>query len=145
HPALQGAMKPYVILAVIVFAGILPFSSRAVFMDEHIFLKIAENAQHHWLFPQDMPSTFFGEPLPNFAGQTHPPVGEYYLALVFAALGRFSEVSFRLAFSVFSIATVLAFYYLARRFTEQPFLVALLFALTPAFFVMSPTLMMDIP
>src|SRR5262245_1458430 len=138
-------MKKYAALALIVFAGIIPFASRAVFIDEHIFLRIAENARHNPAFPQEVSSVFFGMPVANFAAQTHPPVGEYYLALLHLALGRFSEVHFRLLFSFFPIVTVLAFYSLARRFTEQPFLVALLFAWTPAFFVMSPTLMMDIP
>jgi 4-amino-4-deoxy-L-arabinose transferase-like glycosyltransferase len=138
-------MKPYFALACIVLVGIVPFSSRAVFMDEHIYLRIAKTAQHNWLFPQDSPSVFFGLPTANDVAITHPPVGQYYLALEYMILGRFSEVPFRLLFAVFPIATVLAFYSLARRLTKQPFLVALVFALSPAFFVMSPTLMMDIP
>jgi 4-amino-4-deoxy-L-arabinose transferase-like glycosyltransferase len=138
-------MKQYFILAVIVLAGIIPFSSRAVFMDEHIFLKIADNAQNNFWFPQDIPSVFFGIPMANFAAHTHPPVGEYYLAAIYRVIGHFSEVPFRLLFSLFPIAAVLAFYFVARRFTEDPFLVALLFALSPAFFVMAPTLMMDMP
>src|SRR5215475_10814575 len=138
-------MKQYMILAVIVMAGIIPFSSRAVFMDEHIFLKIADNAQHNFWFPQDTPSVFFGIPMANFAAHTHPPVGEYYLAAISRVTRNFSETRFRLLFSVFPIAAVLAFYFIARRFTGHPFLVSLLFALSPAFFVIAPTLMMDIP
>src|ERR1700722_12056340 len=138
-------MKNYLILAVIVLCEIAPFSSRAVYMDEHIFLHLAESAQHHWLFPSDTPGMFFGIPVRNFAAHTHPPVGEYFLAMLYLTVGKFSEIPFRLAFSVFSMATVLAFYFLARRFTEEPFSVTLLFAVSPAFLVMSPTLMMDIP
>ncbi len=138
-------MRPYVLLAAIVLAGILPFSSRAVYMDEHIFLQIARSAQTNWLFPQDTPGIFFGTLKPNFAAHTHPPVGEYYLALVYSIFGEFREIPFRLAFSVFSIAAVLGFYNLARRFTPHPFLLSLLFAFTPAFFIYSPTMMMDIP
>jgi hypothetical protein len=138
-------MKAYVLLAAIVLAGILPFSSRAVFMDEHIFLQLARSAQTNWLFPSDTPGLFFGTPLPHFADHTHPPAGEYYLALVYALLGEFREAPFRLLFSVFPIAAAAAFYSLAQRFTERPFFVSLLFVVSPAFFVMSPTLMMDIP
>jgi 4-amino-4-deoxy-L-arabinose transferase-like glycosyltransferase len=138
-------MKRYLLLAAVVLAGVIPFSSRAVFLDEHIFLQIARSAQTHWLFPQDTPGMFFGEPLPNFAAHTHPPVGEYSLALIYAVLGGFHEVSFRIIFSVFSIIAIFAFYKLAERFTERPLYVALLFALTPAFFIYTPTLMMDIP
>jgi hypothetical protein len=138
-------MKQYLALAGIVLAGIAPFASRAVFIDEHIYLRIAETAQHDWLFPQDAPSVFFGLPTSNDVAITHPPVAQYYLALEYLILGRFSEVPFRLLFSVFPVLAVLAFYSLARRLTNQPFLVALMFALSPAFFVISPTLMMDIP
>lgn len=138
-------MKPYVLLAAVVFAGIVPFSSRAVFMDEHIYLQIARSAQTNWLFPQDTPKLFFGMREPTFVAHTHPPVGEYYLAVLYKALRGFREVPFRLLFSIFPIAAVLAFYLLAQRFTIHPLLVSLLFALSPSFFVYSPTLMMDIP
>ena len=138
-------MKVFLLLSAVVLAGIIPFSTRAVFLDEHIFLQIAKQAQTQWLFPQDTPGMFFGTPLSNFSAHTHPPVGEYYLALIYALLGGFNEVSFRILFSVFAIVAVLAFYKLASRFTASPLYVSLLFALTPAFFVYMPTLMMDIP
>ena len=69
-------VKLYVLLAAIVLAGIIPFSSRAVYMDEHIFLQIARSAQSNWLFPNDTPGLFFGTPLANFASHTHPPIGD---------------------------------------------------------------------
>ncbi|HEX5000084.1 MAG TPA: hypothetical protein VFY29_17825, partial [Terriglobia bacterium] len=138
-------MKRYALLTAVVLATVIPFASRAVFMDEHIFLNIARSAQTHWFFPQDTPGMFFGSVVPDFASHTHPPVGEYYLALIYAVMGRFEDTPFRLAFSVFPIAAVLAFYSLARRFVAEPLWVALLFALSPAFVVYAPTLMMDVP
>src|SRR5438067_1160736 len=110
-------MKRYAILTFLVLAGIVPFSSRAVFMDEHIYLQIAKSAQTNWLFPHDTPGMFFGIQKANYADHTDPPVGEYYLAFVYALLGRFHEVSFRLLFSIFPIIAVLSFFSLARRFT----------------------------
>src|SRR5262245_41009259 len=138
-------MRNYLLLAAIVLVCIVPFVSRAVYLDEHIYLQIARSAQTNLMFPQDTTETFFGIVVPNFASHTHPPVGEYFLALLYWALGSFREVPFRLAFSIFPIAAVLGFYNLARRFTPHPFLVALMLALRPAFFVYTPTLMMDIP
>ena len=138
-------MRNYVLLAAIVLAGIIPFSSRAVYMDEHIFLHVARSAHTNWSFPQDTPWVFFGTRTSNLAAHTHPPAGEYYLALLYALFGEFREIPFRLAFSIFAMAAVLGFYSLARRFTPHPFLVALIFAASPAFFVYSSTLMMDIP
>jgi 4-amino-4-deoxy-L-arabinose transferase-like glycosyltransferase len=142
---MKVGMKRYSVLILVVLAGVVPFSSRAVFLDEHIFLKIARNAHDNWLFPQDMPGMFFGIPLENYSAHTHPPVGEYVLALIYALLGGFDEVSFRLLYSAFSILAVLSFYKLALRFTTAPLYVSLLFAVTPAFFLYMPTLMMDIP
>src|SRR5215831_1644231 len=138
-------MRNYVLLAAIVLAGIIPFSSRAVYLDEHIFLHVAPSAQTNWFFPQDTPWVFFGTRSANLAAHTHPPVGEYYLALLYSIFGQFREVPFRIAFSIFPIGAVLGFYNLARRFTPHPFLVALLFAANAAFFVYSSTMMMDIP
>jgi hypothetical protein len=143
--AYARVVKRYVLLTAVVLAAVIPFSSRAVFMDEHIFLQIARSAQTQWLFPQDTSGMFFGTAVPNFAAHTHPPVGEYVLALAYALLGRFDEVSFRLLFAVFPIMAVLAFYRLATRFVSDPFWVTLLFAVSPAFFVYAPTLMMDVP
>src|SRR5262245_60885631 len=138
-------MRNYVVLAVIVLAGIIPFSSRAVYLDEHIFLHVAQSVRTNWFFPQDTPWVFFGTRGASLAAHTHPPVGEYYLALLYSIFGQFREVPFRIAVSVFPIAAVLGFYNLARRFTPHPFLVALIFAANAAFFVYSSTMMMDIP
>src|SRR5262245_10605027 len=138
-------MRNYVLLAAIVLAGIIPFSSRAVYLDEHIFLHVAQSVRTNWLFPQDTSWVFFGTRTANLAAHTHPPVGEYYLALLYSLFGQFREVPFRIAFSIFPIAAVLSFYNLARRFTPHPFLVALIFVANAAFYVYSSTLMMDIP
>ena len=138
-------MKHHLLLALVVLAGIVPFSSRAVYMDEHIFLLMARSAHTNFLFPQDTPALFFGQTRPSFVGHTHPPVGEYYLALLYSIFGEFREVPFRLLFSVFAIAAVFGFYALAKRFTANPLWLSLLFAVSPAFFVYSATLMMDVP
>ena len=102
-------------------AGVIPFSSRAVFLDEHIFLQIAKSAQTQLAVSAGHArECFSATPMANFAAHTHPPVGEYYLALLYAVLGEFHEVPFRILFSVFSIIAVFAFYRLAQRFTAEP-------------------------
>jgi 4-amino-4-deoxy-L-arabinose transferase-like glycosyltransferase len=138
-------MKQYVLLAIVVLAVVVPFSSRAVFMDEHIYIQIARAAQTNWLFPQDTPKLFFGTRWENFSDHTHPPVVEYYLAFLYSILGEFREVPFRLLLLIFPLTAVFAFFQLAQRFTAHPLLVSMLFAVSPAFVVYSPTLMMDVP
>ncbi len=131
-------------LAIIVLAIVTAFSSRAVYMDEHIFVTLGRSALENPLYPSDIEFTFFGVTA-NLESHTHPPVGVYYLALVSAIAGDFQENVYRILFAPFPILAAIAFYRLAQRFTASPFGVALLFVASPAFFVMSPTLMMDIP
>ncbi len=133
------------ILVLLVLAAIAPFSNRAVSADENLYLKLARSALERPLFPADTPLLFFGIQRPNAIGHTHPPAVEYYLAALYAIFGGFSEVPFRLLFAVFPVMAVLAFYSLARRFTSEPFFVTALFAASPAFFVLAPTFMMDVP
>jgi 4-amino-4-deoxy-L-arabinose transferase-like glycosyltransferase len=141
----HGIRAEAAILALLVVAAVAPFSNRALVADEHIYLKLARSALERPLFPADTPLLFFGNLRPNSIGHTHPPAVEYYLAALYAILGKFSEVPFRLLFAVFPITAVLAFYSLARRFTSEPFFVSALFAASPAFFVLAPTFMMDVP
>ena len=137
--------RPCLMLAVVVLCGVLPFADRAIYMDEHIFLQLARSAQDNWMFPADTPSVFFGTPTDDFAAHTHPPVGEYYLAIIDLLWGGAGEIPLRLSFSLFSIMAAIGFYALARRFTESPMGVTLLLVFSPAFFVMSHTIMMDMP
>jgi hypothetical protein len=143
-PDRAGETRRQVALAIIVLAVVAAFSSRAIYIDEHIFLTLGRNALENPLFPSDIDFTFFGVPA-NLESHTHPPVGNYYLALVSAVFPDFNENVYRILFAVFPILAIVAFYRLARRFTRSPFAVSLLFLVSPAFFVMSPTLMMDIP
>src|SRR5262249_15555621 len=112
------------------------------------------------LYPQDTPWLYFGTWYSNAADHTHPPLGEYHLALLYKLLGHFSETTFRILFAApYAGLAVLGFYGLACRWPSpglrqpspageglsQPFWVSLLFAACPPFFVMAPTLMMDLP
>lgn len=141
----HGIRAEAAILVVLLLAAIAPFSNRAVFADEHIYLRLARSALERPLFPADTPLLFFGILRPNSIGHTHPPAVEYYLAALFGVFGNFNEVLFRMLFAVFPVMAVLSFYSLARRFTSEPFFVTALFAASPAFFVLAPTFMMDVP
>lgn len=137
---------PGALLVALVLCSVVPFAARAVYLDEHLYLHIAESAiVNDWRFPQDTQWVFFGTRLDNLAVHTHPPVGEYFLALMLKFLGPFEEIRFRLIWGIFSLVAVLGFHRVARHFTKNPLAVTALFAVSPAFFVISPTLMMDIP
>ena len=136
---------PYILIAVIVLSGILPFADRAIYLDEPIFLKLARSVPNNWVFPSDIPSVFFGVPTSDFASHTHPPVGEYYLAVIDLLMQGTDELSLRLFFSIFPILAAIGFYKLARRHTRSPMAVTMLMIFSPAFFLMSHTIMMDMP
>jgi hypothetical protein len=134
------------ILIALVLCSVVPFAARAVYLDEPIYLHFAESiSQNNWVYPTKDDWVFFGIPMTNTAMRTHPPAGEYCLALLFKLFSGFQNTPFRLIWGIFPIIAVLAFYRLARHFTSDPLLVAALFAVSPAFFLMSPTLMMDVP
>jgi hypothetical protein len=141
-------MKTSVSIAILVtlaLCSFVPFASRAVYLDEPMYLHIAKSVwEKDWLFPQSTTWIFFGIPEPA-TSQTHPPAGVYFLAVMLKVFGGFQTIPFRLLWGVFSIIAILAFYRLARHFTSDPFWVAALFAVSPALFVMNPTFMMDVP
>ena len=108
----------YLVLALIVLVGVLPFADRAFYMDEHTFLLLAQSAQSNWMFPADTPALFFGIRRADHAGHTHPPAGEYFLAGINWLMPDFNEVSYRILFAIFPIMAALGFYSVARRFAR---------------------------
>src|SRR5437762_12051054 len=75
-----------------------------------------------------------------------PLFEEYHFALFYRHFGSCSEPVFRILFGApYAIAALVGFYGLAVRWASHPFALSLLFAVCPPFFVMAPTLMMDLP
>ncbi len=133
-------------IVAIVALATLPFLGRAVFLDEHLLLLLVRGVLTNGVSAHlDVPTIFFGISLENLSSHAHPPVAEYCLALLYKLFGGFNGPGFRMAFSLFPLSAALAFYDLARRFTRTPLIVTLVFAASPAYFVMSSTLMADIP
>lgn len=141
----RATTAPISWIALFVLADIAVFSSRAVYLDEPFFIALARIPKSFGLFFEDRQWVFFGTPYPMFGGGSHPPAVIYYLAALYSLLGRFKEVPFRILYSVFGIAAAVGFHELARRLCKAPLGVTLLFVASPAFFVMTQTLMMDIP
>jgi hypothetical protein len=134
------------ILIALVLCSVVPFAARGVYLDEPIYLHFGKAiSENNWVYPQEADWIFFGIRQSNTAMRTHTPAGEYCLALLYKLFGGFQNTPFRLLWGIFSIITVLAFYRLARHFTSDPLLVSALFAVCPAFFLISSTLMMDVP
>jgi 4-amino-4-deoxy-L-arabinose transferase-like glycosyltransferase len=135
----------YLLLALFVVADVAMFASRAVYMDEPLFIALSRLPRDYGVFFRDTEWVFFGIRYPMFGGGSHPPAVTYYLATLYSLFGEFRNVPFRLLYSVFGVFAAFGFYGLARRLCSSPLAVTLLFLASPAFFVMAQTLMMDVP
>ncbi|MBZ5554135.1 MAG: glycosyltransferase family 39 protein [Acidobacteriia bacterium] len=133
------------LLILLVLLSSLPFLHRAIHLDENTYLTLARNVSTHFWFPQDLNGLWFGIPVLNFSGHTHPVGLAYYLALLLDISPHGGEWPLRLGFLVFPLGYSVAGYLLACRFTKSPFWAAALMMATPAVLVFSPTLMPDLP
>ncbi|MBI4447247.1 MAG: hypothetical protein HY645_15250 [Acidobacteria bacterium] len=132
------------LLCVVVFSSI-PFLNQAFHIDDRIYLEIAENIIRRPLYPYDYAPVFEGLKSPDAASHSHLPLTSYYLAAVKTLSSARQEWVYHTAFLVFPWLAALGFYDLARRLTRFPMLATLLLIFSPGFFVLSHTLMTEIP
>jgi hypothetical protein len=133
-------------LIICVLAANAVFIGQAYHMDDSIYLLLARNAATSPWFPQDASIYFEGLYAPDLASTEHPvPVTSYYMALINHFVHRFKELDLHLAFLVFPLVLSCAMFVLARRYTKHPFMATLTLMLLPALYVLSHTLMTDVP
>lgn len=133
------------LLAATVLLTQLPFLNQAVHIDDRIYLETAENILRQPWHPYDYPPLFEGLLSPDAASHSHLPLTAYYLALWRLLSESPAEVLYHAAFLVFPLAAAWGFYRLAARFVSFPLAASLLLVLSPAFAVLSHTLMTDVP
>jgi len=133
------------VLIVIVFTLLLtvPFVARPFHMDDANFIELARARQTEPLETVLSDYTFFGQQNEYFL-DTHPPLIPSYVALLIKAAGE-SETVMHLAFLIFPLIAAVSMYCLARKYTSNAMLVALLFIATPGAMVMSHGIMTDMP
>ncbi len=131
-------------IALFAIAINIPFVNQAFHMDDGIFLIAAKNVSHNPLFPQDLPVLFEGVSVADLGSTEHPPLTVYFMALC-GAIGGFSELGLHLGFLVFPVILGIATHSLAHRFTSHPTMVAIAVLCLPVVYVMSHTLMSDLP
>src|SRR5438876_228755 len=134
------------ILVVCVFAANVIFIGQAFHMDDGIYLLLARNVAKSAWFPQDFPTYFEGLYASDLASTEHPmPLTSYYMALVGRFGGGFREPQLHLAFLVFPLMLACGMFALARRYTSHRLLASLTVLFLPAVYVLSHTLMTDVP
>jgi 4-amino-4-deoxy-L-arabinose transferase-like glycosyltransferase len=144
RPNFAGNRWPQLTLAVLTLVCLLPFSGKAVHIDDPLFVWTAKQIVKHPLNPYGFTTVWFAEPTPMWQSQENPPVASYYLAVV-GAVGGWSERVLHIGFLVPALIVVLGTYRLARRFTRNPFLAAAAVLVAPAFLVSATSLMCDVP
>src|SRR5579862_1027125 len=115
-------------------------------MDDGIYLLLARNTALSPWFPQDTSTHFEGLYAPDLASTEHPmPVTSYYMALIGHFARGFKEQYLHFAFLLFPLAMACAMFAIARRYTEHPLMASLTLTFLPAVYVLSHTLMTDVP
>jgi 4-amino-4-deoxy-L-arabinose transferase-like glycosyltransferase len=124
----------------------LPFVGQAFHMDDGFYLILAKNIRSDFWFPQDRPIYFEGVHVADLASTEHPwPFTSYLIAVLARMGGGYSESALHLGFLVFPIVLAISMYHLARRFTGSPVCATLVFLILPVIYVLSHTLMTDVP
>jgi hypothetical protein len=136
--------RQLILVVLTVLALRLPFLNQAFQGDDVLYLTEAAHAQIDPLHPKHTTYVFMGRDI-DMRGQSHPPLNAWFLALLIAVGHGVSEIPFHAAYIFFSLIAALSALALARRFTPQPLLAALLFCATPAFVINGTSLEADLP
>lgn len=141
--AKNNTLRDIFIIILVAAAFSLPFIDQAFHIDDTNFLYITKQILNDPLRPYSFDINWRGTDERAFDILANPPLCPYYYALVIKTFGE-SECVLHGACLVFIVMCVVFMYFLARRFTQNPLISTLLLISTPAFMVMSHTIMPDI-
>ncbi len=140
--AVEEARFKFALLIALVLLALVPFLTKAVHMDDPLFIYSAQQILRH-------PTDFYGFDV-NWYGfdqamhhvNQNPPLAAYYLALVGYVAG-FDEWALHAGFLLPAIGVVLGTYFLAWHLCGRPTLAAALTFVLPVTLLSSTTLMCD--
>ena len=139
-------MRQVFALLLCVLAANAVFIRQAYHMDDGIYLLLARKAVTSPWFPQDGSTYFEGLYAADLASTEHPlPVTSYYMALISHFAHGLKEPYLHFAFLLFPLAMACAMFAIARRYTEHPLMASFTLTFLPAVYVLSHTLMTDVP
>src|SRR5688572_6236458 len=122
----------------------LPFLNHPIQGDDAKYLAMAMHTQIDPLHPTHFRYAFTGE-MVDMRGFPHPPLNAWILGALLAVFGDVREVPYHAFYTLFSLICAASVWVLARRFSPQPLLTTLIFAVTPAFVVNGNSLESDLP
>lgn len=132
------------VCAIAAVLSLLPFLSKAVHLDDTVFIYVAKQICLNPTDPFGLVINWYGHQMPLHEVQQNGPLASYFMALAASLLG-WSEVALHTAFLFPAIACAVGMYYLAKRLCDQPVLATLIMLFSPVFVVSGTTLMCDVP
>jgi hypothetical protein len=139
----QGLRKTQALLVLITAAALAPFLNKAFHIDDPLFLWMAQQIAKHPLDPYGFDVNWSSFTQPMSMVMQNPPLCSYYIAAVASVFG-WSELALHSAFFFWAVLSVLGTFALARRFSREPFIAALLTIFTPVFLVSATSVMCDV-
>ncbi len=141
---------PWIVPALLMglqMALVLPFLDQPFHMDDPIYLDYGRHILRDPLHPQDFPYCFEGACAADMASHSHPPLNGYWAAIGMKLAGAVKPAPWAMHawYLIFPLLFAGSMLCLARRFTANPMLAALLAVASPAAVVLSHTLMADFP
>ena len=154
-PLTSGHVRRLGLIVGVVLAFTLPFSAKAIHIDDVYFVEVAQNILADPLRPfagavalEDIDYRVFAarDECPNtFEAMAHPPLVPYAIAAIAAGAGGIRERHLHLGFTLFALVAACAMYDLSRRFTRHPLEATLLLVSAPIFLLSAESLMTDMP
>jgi 4-amino-4-deoxy-L-arabinose transferase-like glycosyltransferase len=163
---MQSSYKPRAFLALITAAALAPFLNKAFYVDDPLFIWMAQQIVRHPLDPYGFDVNWSSFTQPMSAVMQNPPLSSYYIAAIGSIFG-WSEISLHAAFLFWATMSILGTFALAQRVcgleepapgspasqelrppdkraNAAPFQAALFTLFTPIFFVSATNVMCDV-
>lgn len=135
--------RPFVLLALVTLACLVPFLAQPLHIDDPLFVWTAQQIVADPLDFYGFSSNWFGTNAPMIANMKNPPLASYYLALVGGLFG-FHAVVLHTAMLLAAVLVVWGAYSLARRVGADPLLSAGVTLALPVFLMSATMLMCDV-
>ena len=140
----QKRTLPVIAVVLAALALTVPFIKQPFNQDDRDFVAFAQAAAHKLPGIILHNYSYDGRFIPHYH-DPHGPGLTVYLGMFLRAGTGASEALFHSLYLLFPVLGAVSMYFLGRRFTRYPLVAALLLVFTPAFLVLSHTLMDDAP
>ena len=112
---MQSSYKPQALLALITAAALAPFLNKAFYVDDPLFIWMAQQIVRHPFDPYGFDVNWSSFTQPMSAVMQNPPLCSYYIATI-GSIFDWSEIFLHAAFLFWATMSILGTFALAQRF-----------------------------